>query len=175
MTLTALEKTTGRTRAQWFALLDEWGAPGRPFAEISDWLRGTHGMSKWWAQKVIVEYEQERGLRAPGVRRDGTFEVTASKTVNVPVTQLFGAFADARRRARWLPDVPMRLTASRPPRSARFNYNGGSRVNVTFESKGRSKSMVAIVHSQLPNDRSAQATKARWQKHLGALKSQLES
>ncbi len=175
MTLTALEKTTGRTRAQWFAALDEWGAPGRPFGEISDWLRGTHGMSKWWAQKVIVEYEQERGLRAPGVRRDGTFEVTASKTVAVPASKLFDAFADARQRKRWFPDVSMRLSGSRPPKSARFNYNGGSRVSVTFESKGRSKTMVVIVHQQLPNSRQAQATKSLWRQRLDDLKTILES
>ena len=61
-------------------MLDAWGAAGRPYREIADWLTGQHDLSNWWAQKLIVEYEQARGLRPPGVRPDGTFEVSASKT-----------------------------------------------------------------------------------------------
>src|SRR3990170_8584032 len=92
----ALVRSTGQDRAEWFALLDEWGAGGREFREIADWLTSEHAVSRWWAQKLIVEYEQERGLRSPGVRPDGTFEVTASKTVAVPVDRLFDAFVDSR-------------------------------------------------------------------------------
>ena len=64
-------RATGREREEWFGLLDEWGAPGRGFREISGWLVDEHGLSRWWAQKLIVEYEQARGLRPPGVRPDG--------------------------------------------------------------------------------------------------------
>lgn len=175
MTLTALEKTSGRSRAQWFAALDKWGAPGRPFGEISDWLRGTHGLSKWWAQKLIVEYEQDRGLREPGVRQNGTFEVTASKTVDVPAARLFEAFTDSRARKKWLPDAQMRLVASRGKQSARFSFNGGTQVYVTFEPKGRSKAAVAVVHQRLSNGRDAQAKKSMWRASLSELKSFLEA
>ena len=175
MTLTALEKSTGRSRAQWFAALDQWGAPGRPFGEISDWLRGTHGLSKWWAQKVIVEYEQDRGLREPGVRQNGTFEVTASKTVDVPVSRLFEAFTDPRTRKKWLPGTPMRLVTSRGKQSARFSFNGGSQVYVTFEAKGRSKAIVVVAHQRLSNGRDAQAKKSMWRASLSDLKSFLEA
>src|SRR5687768_6490562 len=82
---------TGRERAEWFELLDRWGASGRPYAEIAGWLTGEHGLSKWWAQKLIVEYEQDRGIREPGVRRDGSFEVGASKTVEAPLEAVFAA------------------------------------------------------------------------------------
>jgi heme-degrading monooxygenase HmoA len=77
----ALERTTGRDRQGWFAVLDEWGARGRSYREIADWLTGEHGLSDWWAQKLIVEYEEARGIRPAAVRRDGTFEVGASKMV----------------------------------------------------------------------------------------------
>src|SRR5918992_6365900 len=82
-------RATGRGRQEWFALLDDWGARGRSYTEIAAWLTTKHGLSKWWAQKLIVEYEQSRGVRRAGVRRDGTFEVTASKTVAVPCDRLF--------------------------------------------------------------------------------------
>ena len=40
---------TGRTQEQWYAVLDRWGAEGRPYREISDYLIQKHGLSRWWA------------------------------------------------------------------------------------------------------------------------------
>lgn len=77
----ALMSATGRDYAEWFQLLDAWGAPGRGYREIADWLVG-QGFSDWWAQKLIVEYEQDRGLRQPGARTGGSIAGGASKTVH---------------------------------------------------------------------------------------------
>lgn len=172
---TGLRRSTGKDRAEWFALLDGWAATRRPYREIVDWLTGEHGLSDWWAQKLTVEYEQERGVRAPGVRPGGTFTVTASKTVMVPVGRLFAAFVDAALRARWLPGAEMRERTSRPERSARFEWAGGpSRVNVEFAAKGEAKSQVAVEHERLPDAATAERTKAYWQERLAALKRLLE-
>jgi uncharacterized protein YndB with AHSA1/START domain len=167
---------TGRTQQQWYAVLDRWGAPGRPYREISDYLIQKHGLSRWWAQKLIVEYEQDRGVRAPGVRRNGTFEVGASKTVGVPVDDAFEAFVNARRRNRWLTDGKMKLRTSEPGRSARFDWDGGSsRVVVTFEDKGSSKATVVVQHQQLSGAKKAQKTKELWRERLNDLKAFVES
>jgi hypothetical protein len=174
--LTGVRRATGRERDEWFALLDKWGAAGRAYREIADWLTGKHGISKWWAQKLIVEYEQERGVRPPGVRRNGTFEVSASKTVAVPIEQAFDAFINTRRRKRWLTDATMTLSDSKPGRSARFRWEDGStRVNVAFERKGPSKSTVVVSHDQIIGAKQAQTAKARWKERLVELKSYVES
>jgi hypothetical protein len=109
-----VRRATGRDRDEWFALLDGWGAAGRQYREISDWLMSEHDLSRWWAQKLIVEYEQARGLRPPGVRPDGTFEVSTSKTVAAPVERVFDAFVNARQRRKWLTDGRMSLRTSQP-------------------------------------------------------------
>jgi hypothetical protein len=174
--MNGVQRATGRDRDAWFALLDEWGATGRPYREIADWLTGEHDLSKWWAQKLIVEYEQARGVRPPGVRRDGTFEVTASKTVAVPVERLFDAFVDTRRRRKWLTDGRMSLRVSQPGRSARFGWEDGSTlVSVEFAGKGPTKATVAVAHQKLPDADEAEVTKARWKERLADLKSFLES
>jgi uncharacterized protein YndB with AHSA1/START domain len=171
-----VRRATGRDREGWFALLDEWGARGRPYREIAAWLTTEHELSKWWAQKLIVEYEQARGVRPPGVRRDGTFEVTASKTVAVPCERLYDAFVDARQRRRWLTDGRMSLRNSQPGRSARFDWDGGvTRVSVQFEDKGPSKSTVAVGHQRLAAARDAQTAKAAWRRRLAELKTFLET
>jgi len=45
-TIDAVRRATGRDRAEWFALLDAWGAPGRRYREIADWVMGEHDVSK---------------------------------------------------------------------------------------------------------------------------------
>jgi uncharacterized protein YndB with AHSA1/START domain len=170
-----LRRATGRDRPEWFALLDVWGAAGRPYREIADWLTGEHSLSDWWAQKLIVEYEEARGLRAPGVRRDGTFEVGTSKTVAVPVARLRAAFVDARLRERWLPRAVMRKASSQPGRSLRFEWGDGpSRVEVDVSEKGASRSQVVVQHKRLPDAKAAEEMKAHWRERLTALKDLLE-
>jgi hypothetical protein len=170
-----VRRATGRDRDEWFAVLDAWGAVGRPYREIADWLMAEHKLSSWWAQKLIVEYEQSRGLRPPGVRRDGTFTVGASKTVAVPVKRLFQAFVDAKLRKRWLPGAVMRKRASEAGRTARFDWEDGpTRVNVDFIAKGKAKSQVGLTHERLPDARAAEKTKAYWRERLAALKTLLE-
>jgi uncharacterized protein YndB with AHSA1/START domain len=170
-----MQRATGRDRGEWFGVLDQWGAGGRPYREIADWLVSEHGMSKWWAQKLIVEYEEARGLRDPGIRRDGTFEVGASKTVAVPVERLFAAFVDAKLRERWLPGVAVREVASQAPESARLDWkDGASRVVATFAASGEGKSQVSVQHQRLSDAKAAAEMKAFWRERLGALKSLLE-
>jgi uncharacterized protein YndB with AHSA1/START domain len=173
---TGVQRGTGRDREKWFALLDAWGAAGRPFREIADWLTGEHDLSRWWAQKLIVEYQQARGLRPAGVRPGGTFSVTASRTVGVPVERLFEAFANARLRRRWLPGAKMRVRTTERGRAARFDWeDGGTRVNATFLTMGKAKSQVGVEHTHLTDEKSAEKMKGFWRERLAGLKELLES
>ncbi len=69
---TALVEATGRDYDDWFTALDAWGAADKASGDARAWLRDEHGASAWWAQKLVVEYEQLRGIRVPGSRPDGT-------------------------------------------------------------------------------------------------------
>ena len=170
-----VRRATGRDRGEWFGLLDRWGAAGRPYREIADWLVGEHALSAWWAQKLIVEYEEARGLRDPGIRRDGTFEVTASKTVAAPVSRLVTAFVDQDARRRWLPGATMRERGSQPGRSLRFDWeDGDSRVVVSLAAAGEAKTQVAVQHQRLRDTAKATEMKAFWRARLAALKALLE-
>jgi uncharacterized protein YndB with AHSA1/START domain len=172
----ALEKTTGRDRDGWFAVLDGWGAKGRAYREIFDWLVGEHRLSDWWAQKLIVEYEQARGVRPAGVRRDGTFEVGASRTVAAPAGHLLSAFMDRHLREGWLPGVTVDAQASRPEGTLRFDWEGGpSRVVVTFTASGATKTLVALQHQRLPDAATAARMKTYWRDRLTALKATVEA
>jgi hypothetical protein len=170
-----VRRATGRDYDEWFALLDRWGAAGRPFREISGWLANEHDVSSWWAQKLIVEYEQSRGLRPPGIRPGGTFAIGTSKTVGVSVERLYQAVVDPERRGRWLPGVVMRERTSRPGRSARFDWaDDRTRVSVTFAAKGDARSQLALEHELLPDPETAEKYRTFWRERLTALKAVLE-
>ncbi len=172
----SLERTTGRDREAWFAVLDGWGATGRRYREIAGWLTGTHGLSAWWAQKLIVEYEQARGLRPPGVRPDGTFEIGASKTVGVSAERAMLAFTDPDVRERWLPGSGLREAESAPARMMRFELpQDGSRVHVELISKAPDRTLVSVRQVRLPDADRAAAAKARWRERLVVLRTLLES
>jgi hypothetical protein len=167
---------TGRPYSEWFAELDAWGASERPHKEIAAYLRNEQDVPGWWAQNITVEYERARGLRAVGQGRDGLFSVGATKTVDVPVEQLYAAVTDPAQRHDWLPGVYLTERTATPPRTARYDWGDGStRVVVGFDVKGEGKSQVAVQHEKLPDSESAATMKAFWRERLSTLKTALES
>jgi uncharacterized protein YndB with AHSA1/START domain len=170
----AAERATGRSTAEWFALLDDSGAAERSHAEIARWLAGQEGVSGWWAQSLTVAYEQARGRRLPHERPDG-FRITASKTIAVPVSELFAAFTDEARRARWLPDAPLAVRTATASRSACYDWDDGtSRVNVGFTARSDTSSTIALSHERLPDADAAEEMKRWWRARLTELKALLE-
>jgi hypothetical protein len=170
-----LRKATGAGRQDWFERLDAWGARDRSYRQIADWLVGDQGLSDWWAQKLIVEYQQSRGIRPPGIRPDGTFSVGASKTVGVPVERLFAAFTDPEVRDRWLTDVTLHERTAHPNRSIRFDVGSdGTRLSVTCAALDGGRSQVAVEHEKLPDEEAAARMKPFWQERVAALKTLLE-
>jgi hypothetical protein len=173
---TALRTATGKDYDGWFTALDEWGAPRRSYTEIAQWLTDANGVSDWWAQKLIVEYEQSRGLREQGVRRDGTFTVGVTRTIDAPVGRIAEAFRDAGIRAAWLPGVVLVERPSRSRNTLRFDVGrDGTRLAVTLAETPGGKVATAVEESRLPDGASAGDRKTFLAERLDALRSLLET
>ncbi|GAB2487344.1 DUF4287 domain-containing protein [Nocardiopsis aegyptia] len=169
----ALLRTTGRGYDQWFDLLDAWGATDRTHTEMAAWLVDEHGVGGWWAQTVTVAYEQARGLRVPGQKKDG-FACSASRTVDVPAERVFAAVTEEAERGRWLPDHAFAVRTANAPKRLRADFEGGTRLAFEFTAKGPAKTTVAVEHSRLADaDRAAEA-KTMWRERLSRLKALLE-
>ncbi|WP_330441048.1 hypothetical protein OHB44_15060 [Micromonospora sp. NBC_00821] len=167
---------TGRGWDEWFAVLDAASATEWTHTRIARHLATEHEVPGWWAQTVTVGYEQARGLRAPGQRRGGGFEASASRTVAVPALRLFEAFADETARARWLPDVEVRVRTATAPRSFRADWAGGpTRIVVGIDAVGESKARVSVLHEKLTGAEQAAELKAYWRDRLAVLKVLLET
>ena len=165
-----IAKRTGRTWADWVALLDGWDATSRTHTEIARYVNQELGVPGWWAQTVTVGYERARGLRALHERPDG-FSVTASKTIAVPVERLFAAVTDPA----WPEPDALRPRTTQPTRSARFDWRDtATRVVFWLESKGAAKCTVAMAHEKLPDAEVADELKRYWRERLAELKVALE-
>ena len=164
----AVETRTGRDWSGWVAALDRAGATSKPHKEIARLLVDEHELSGWWAQTVTVGYERIRGLRDKGQRRGGGYDVNKSKTFPVPIATLYGAFG-ARRRARWLGDVSLRVKTARRETSMRLVWEDGRPVDLWFTARSPGKSQVQVQHRELPDRKTADRVRAEWTERLSAL------
>jgi len=170
----AVAAKTGRSWREWIRDLDADGAASMPHREIAALVHEKYEVGDWWAQTVTVGYERIKGLRERGQRRDGTYEVSKSRTFNVPVRTLFAAWTQAARR-RWLDDVNPVVRTATKPKSMRLQWPDGTLVIVGFMPKGRDKSTVAVTHAKLRDRAASGQAKTYWTERLDALASWLAS
>ena len=171
----AVKAKTGKTWKQWFAILDKAGAKKLSHQEIAKYLHEEQRVGSWWGQMVTVTYEQARGLRKPNQRPDG-FQISVSRTVNVPVADLYESFASDKARHRWLAEDGLAVRTATANKVIRGAWNEvKTSLQIDFYAKGADKSQVAVTHSKLPNAKASATMKAFWSKALDRLQDSLTS
>lgn len=163
----AVDKATGRGWEAWLKLLDAEGAADLTHKQIAERLHEEHGVSEWWSQMVTVGYEQARGRRIKHQMTKG-FEISVSKTVNVPVSRLYACWADARLRGRWL-GVKFEVRRATKNKSMRITWLDGTHVDANFFAKGPGKSYVGVGHAKLADAKAAEKAKKMWRGYLGGM------
>jgi hypothetical protein len=169
----AVKAKTGCDWARWVHALDRRKAHEMSHREIAAVVNEKYGIDGWWSQMVTVGYERIKGLRERGQRRDGGFEASKSKSYNVPVEQLYDAWALARHRRRWLTDAEPKVRSTSRPKSLRLALEDGTTVALWFMSKGERKSSVSVQHLGLPDRAAADRSKQLWGERLEALAERL--
>ncbi len=165
----AVRAKTGRDWHGWVEELDAARCTAMAHPEIVTHLRQHYEISHWWAQTVTVGYERIRGLRDLRQRRDGSYEASKSKTLPVPVAQLYRAFDHLPTRQRWLPGVEWTVRTASEEKSMRLTWEDGTSVHLYFTSKGERKSQVAIQHTKLTSAKEVARRKEYWNDRLRAL------
>jgi uncharacterized protein YndB with AHSA1/START domain len=170
----AVVARTGKTWAEWFAILDAAGAKQMDHKQIVAYLAEHHRVGEWWLQMVTVTYEQQRGLRKLYEQPEG-FQVSAGKTIAAPAVTLYKAWTEARTRRRWLADATFTTTTATPGKSLRIKWGkDAGRLDVTFYPRGEAKTQITIQHSHLPSAAQAGRMKKFWKERLEELKNVLE-
>ncbi|MGO4690831.1 DUF4287 domain-containing protein [Glaciibacter sp. 2TAF33] len=153
----ALTDATGKGWAEWFALLDATDATTWTHPQIAAWLYTEHQVPRWWCQTVTVGFEQARGMRLPGQRADGTFEVSTSATLSADqpgaldavvavVTDALGAPASENREAKYA--------------TARWKLDGRESLLVTSNPANGGKTSVSLTHQRMSTPEQVAPAKA---------------
>jgi hypothetical protein len=165
-----LKEKTGCTWERWVRALDHYHADEMSHAEIAKLIRTKYKKTpSWWTQMVAVGYERIRGLRARGQQRDGSYHATKSRTFDVPIKRLFGAWLDDASRHSWLTGTTATVRTATAPKSMRLALDDGSIVAVGFTTKGRGRSVVAVEHTKLADPAAAERVKVEWATRLDKL------
>jgi len=165
----AVARRTGKSWAEWFALLDAAGAAELDHKGIVAVLAQRHGVGPWWQQMVTVAYEQARGKNGNATTDDG-FQVDVSKVLELPLAKLFRFWAEPAERNKWLADDRFSIHKATASKSIRARWGRGvSRIDVDFCEKGPSKSQVTVQHNRIETSDAAEQMKAYWAKKIRAL------
>ena len=159
----AVAKATGKTWKEWVSVLDKDGAAKLSHREIAELLHSRHSVGDWWSQMVTVGYERIRGLRERGQRRDGTYEVSKSKTYPVPIAELWKGFMRCKE---WLDGETLRMSKATKHKSMRMKWSDGTPVEAMFLAKGPSKSQLALSHRKLASRAEAARLRTYWSERM---------
>ena len=192
----AVETRTGKSWAQWFRILDRWGAAKKGHKAAAAWLHDERDLPPWWAQMVTVRYERERGLRERHERPDG-FAFSVSRVVPVAPPRAFDALTKPGDLSRWFTRGARanlepggsysnrdgdrgRFLAVTRPRRVRMTWENeshapGTVVEFAIAAASAGKSRVEVTHSRLATKRDVAKMKEAWSWALDSLRSYLET
>lgn len=171
--ISALERATGRSWADWLDLFDSAGAAKLPHADIARVAREAMPDSlenpDWWAQGAAIAFEQHAGLRVPGQSSAGDFRVSASRTVTFgrdeAIERWTARFGEQSHRDRGVSSARTSRTEKRSFWRAALEQAG--KVEVSAEQKGDGRAIVVINHTGLEGPGEIEAWRAHWKACLG--------
>lgn len=103
----AVREATGRTPAQWEALLDARGATDLSHKQIVALLKESGEIeSGWWRQMLAVDYERRKGKRMVGQTADTGFQIGVQRTLPIPPEDAWALLTSPQGVAAWLGAAP---------------------------------------------------------------------
>lgn len=170
-----VKQLTRKTMEEWFLLLDAKGAKKMGHEAIFDLVAGIKGLQplgEWNQNLLTTTYEWSRGLKERGQKKDG-FEISVSKTMNVPVAALYQFWTDETLQQKWLPGKKINITKATENKSVRVAWPEDTRVSVDLYPKGEGKAQMVVQHMKIIDSEQAFVWKQYWSERLEALKALL--
>lgn len=172
----AVEKTK-KTLEDWYKILDEKGAQKMKHNEIFDLVSKTpalKSLGQWNQNLLTTSYEWSRGMKKRG-EKNGSFEISVSKTISVNISALYKAWAEDEQRNRWLKNEKIIIRKATENKSMRITWTDNTTsLSVDFYPKGEAKSQVVVQHLKIDDHVKANQLKKYWNNTLTKLKDFLE-
>lgn len=171
-----IEKATGISWDDWLSYFDEIGAKDLSHKEIAERVHEklVHlENGGWWSQGVTVAYEQHIGRREPGQRSDGSYETSASKTVDGTMDDVLEKWIQLTTDKPGFNGVALEKeptwSATEKWRNWRCALVDGTRVAVSIYQKTPEKASLGLGHLKLKSNDEAETWKVYWKEFLKEL------
>ena len=168
---------TGKTMEQWFEVMDKKGASKMPQENIfflTGKIKGLSNLSEWNRNLFTTSYTWHKGLRQRGEKQGG-FEISVSKTVNVPLNDLYNSFVNDAQRKKWLKEKIV-IRKQTENKSARVTWTDEvTSLSIDFYAKGKDKSQIVVQHMKIEDAQKADVMKVFWGEKLSEMKELLEA
>ncbi|KAA9394891.1 hypothetical protein FCK90_05005 [Kocuria coralli] len=176
----AIEKATGLAWSEWARILDDAGGDDLPHNVLADAaykaMPASVPNTGWWAQSVAVAYEQWIGRRIKGQAHDGTFQVSATRTLPGTMREVFDRWCEAAGDLGELDGLAVTDGPRTSGTGKRLHWGvtfaDGSRGSVDVspkESKDDPKVLVAASHVNLASPDDLERWRAIWKDRLKEL------
>jgi Activator of Hsp90 ATPase homolog 1-like protein len=167
----AVHAGTGKTREEWFTLLDQAGARMMDHEEISAYGCDELGLSRWWSRTLAADYERNRGMRQR-YKKGNRFLVYRSKTIAAPVAEVRAAWQERETLQRWLPGARFDVRRA-TSKGMNLRWADGTTVGIAFIEMG-GKTKVTIEHSTVAGQGDNERLSRYWAQALERLKDLVE-
>jgi hypothetical protein len=157
---------TGKSWAEWFALLDAAGAAKLDHKGIVA-LTAANGAGPWWQQGITVEYERARGLRAKYQLPDG-FAASITRTVGGTARDVVEALSSPTLRKK-LVGAGATVKGALGLRNLKLQFKDGSLADVAFLEKAKGRIQIAVQHRKLKAAEDVARAKELWAGAIGRL------
>jgi uncharacterized protein YndB with AHSA1/START domain len=129
----AFLKATGKSREDWFGLLDGAGGPQLDHRSMVAALRDKGGLaSAWWQQEVAVAYEKARGKLAPGETAGEGFQIGVSRILDIAPVKAWRLMTEEPGRSVWLGKME-----KMPRQGESYETDDGTKGKVASFTEGR--------------------------------------
>ena len=192
---TIVEKT-GKTLDEWYVLIDVFDGKTKGYKAIVDFLNKQQTLTLWWSQNIAIAYEYMKGIRVANQNQKG-FSFSIRRSISLPLEKAYFHFTNDYHLGEWLsPYLDIELKVG-----GRFNFDDlaevtfvkispnkllrlelktlidgvVSKLDIEFLDKGKAKTTIKMLHSQLRSQNEVDEYKVYWDSILNVFKNYVGS
>lgn len=167
----AVKKATGKTWDEWFKILDSAESSKKPHKEIVLWIMDQGLLaSGWWAQSVVVGYEEKIGRRVFGKRAVGDFSVSIGKTLKGTPDDAWKVWQNLVKGKKKFNKVKIegefRISSTNKWRYWKADMRDGSKLSVNIGPKTDNSSTLSVTLDKLKDKNVVEGWRKYWKEFL---------